>query len=58
LTTNYVSTGLTVETTDPSSPTLTVYSKSFAAGAVSLGGNLATGASGANSNYLAIVVAQ
>jgi lysophospholipase L1-like esterase len=58
LTTAYTNTGLTVQTTDPSSPTLTVYSKSFAAGAVSLGGNLATGASGANSNYLVIVLAQ
>jgi hypothetical protein len=58
LTTNYTNTGLTIQTTDPSSPILKVYSRSVAAGAVSLGGNLATGASGANSNYLVIVVAQ
>jgi lysophospholipase L1-like esterase len=58
LTGNYANTGLTVQTTDPNSPTLKVYSRTFAAGAVSLGGNLASGASGANSNYLAIVVQQ
>lgn len=50
--------GLDVSTTDPLSPTLHVYSRSFAAGSVSLGGNLATGASGANSNYLVVVVEQ
>jgi FAD/FMN-containing dehydrogenase len=53
-----VDAGLNVQTTDPSSPTLHVYSQSFAAGAISLGGNLATGASGANSNYLVVVVEQ
>jgi hypothetical protein len=52
----YVDTGLNVQTTDPLTPTLRVYSKSFPAGPVGLGGNLATGASGADSNYLAVVV--
>jgi len=55
---SYVDAGLNVQTSDPSSPTLHVYSQSFAAGAISLGGNLATGASGANSNYLVVVVEQ
>ncbi len=50
--------GLNVQTTDPLTPTLHVYSKSFPAGPVNLGGNLATGASGADSNYLAVVVEQ
>jgi len=59
LTSNYVNTGLTVQTTDSNSPTLNVYSKLInVAGSVSLGGNLASGASGANSNYLVIVVPQ
>jgi lysophospholipase L1-like esterase/chitodextrinase len=53
----YADTGLNVQTTDPLSPTLRVYSKSFIAGPVSLGGNLAAGASGADSNFL-VVVAQ
>jgi hypothetical protein len=47
-----------VESTDPSSPQLAVYARSFGAGSVVLGGNMATGASGANSNYVAVVVEQ
>jgi lysophospholipase L1-like esterase len=58
LTSNYTPTGLTVQTTDPASPTLNVYSRNVGAGPVSLGGNLASGASGANSNYLVVVVPQ
>ncbi len=54
----YADTGLTIQTSDPSSPTLRLYSQAFLAGAISLGGNMATGASGADSNYLAVVVAQ
>ena len=50
--------GVNVLTTDPLAPTLHVYSKTFAAGPVSLGGNLASPASGADSNYLAVVVEQ
>jgi lysophospholipase L1-like esterase len=57
-TSSYTATGLTVQSTDPSSPQLAVYSRDFGAGSVTLGGNLATGASGANSNYVAIVVEQ
>ena len=57
LTSSYVNTGLTIQTTDPASPTLNVYSRTVAAaGPVSLGGNLGSGASGANSNYLVVVV--
>lgn len=59
LTGDYAITGLTIQTTDPLSPTLNVYSRNFTAGAVSLlGGNLASGASGADSNYLVVVVPQ
>ncbi len=49
-------TGLTVETTDLLSPILKLYSRSYGAGTITLGGNMATGASGALSNYIAIVV--
>jgi hypothetical protein len=58
LTSNYVNTGLTVQSTDPATPTLKVYSRNVAAGPVSLGGNLGSGASGADSNYLVVVVPQ
>jgi len=51
----FVDAGVDVSTNDPLTPTLHVYSQVFAAGAVSLGGNLATGASGADSNYLIVV---
>ncbi len=54
----YADTGLTLQTDDPSSPNYRLYSQSFSAGAISLGANLATGASGADRNYLVIVVAQ
>ena len=53
----YSNTGLTLQTTDPLSPTLNIYSAYYTAGSVVLGGNLASGASGADSNYIAIVVA-
>jgi hypothetical protein len=52
----YSDTGLTITTTDPLTPVLSLYSRSLGAGTVTLGGNLATGASGADSNYVAIVV--
>ena len=53
----YSNTGLTLDTTDPLSPILNLYSANYTAGTVTLGGNLASGAIGANSNYIAIVVA-
>jgi lysophospholipase L1-like esterase len=52
----YTDTGLILGTADPFSPALKLYSHSYAAGPVTLGGNMATGASGANSTYIAIVV--
>jgi hypothetical protein len=55
---SFSDTGLEVQSSDPASPALHVYSKSFAAGSVSLGGNLAAGASGADSNYLVVVTEQ
>ncbi len=51
----FTDTGTTINTEDPNTPTLRVYSKVFTAGSISLGGNLATGASGANSNYIVVV---
>ena len=54
----YTDAYLDIQTTDPLSPTLHVYSQTFSAGTVSLGGNMAAGATGANSNYLVIVVEQ
>ncbi|KAF0191115.1 MAG: Uncharacterized protein FD165_2190, partial [Gammaproteobacteria bacterium] len=53
----FTSTGLTLSTTDPFSPTLNLYSQSFSAGPVTLGGNSAAGSSGADSHYVVIVVA-
>ncbi|KAF0191356.1 MAG: hemagglutinin/hemolysin-like protein [Gammaproteobacteria bacterium] len=53
----FTNTGLTVGTTDSFSPILNLYSRSYSTGSITLGGNAATGASGANSNYVAIVVA-
>ncbi len=56
-TSSFLDAGVNVQTTDPLSSTLRVYSQAFVApGTISLGGNLATGASGSNSNYLAVVV--
>ena len=49
-------TGMTLSTSDPYSPTLRLYSRTYSAGHVVLGGNMASGASGANSNYIPIVV--
>jgi lysophospholipase L1-like esterase len=54
---SFSSTGLTLGTTDPFSSTLNLYSRSYGAGQITLGGNMAAGASGSDSNYLAIVIA-
>jgi len=50
---SFQNTGLTIGTTDI---TLNVFSKVYSAGPVQLGGNHAPGATGAGSNYIAIVV--
>jgi lysophospholipase L1-like esterase/chitodextrinase len=55
---NFTDAGLNLKVTDPSSPTLHAYKKDYPVGTISLGGNLAPGASGADSNYVAIVVEQ
>lgn len=52
----FSNTGLTLGTTDPFSPTLKLYSRVYSAGSITLGGNSAAGASGSNSNYVAIIV--
>jgi len=57
-TSGYVDTGLSIGSTDPLSPTLDVYSQSFASGSISLNGNMDTGAVGADSNYIVVVVEQ
>lgn len=56
---SFVDTGMQVNTSDPNGPVLRLYRASFAANAtVTLGGNLATGAAGADTNYVTIVVEQ
>ncbi|MEZ5598425.1 MAG: GDSL-type esterase/lipase family protein, partial [Pseudomonadales bacterium] len=52
----FVDTGLSVTTTDNNGPSLNLWSKTFSAGTVTLGGNAAAGASGSDSNYVAIIV--
>jgi lysophospholipase L1-like esterase len=52
----FTPTGTTLGTTDPLSPTLNVYSRNYPAGTITLGGNRAAGASGADSNYIVTVV--
>ncbi len=52
----YTDTGQTLGTDDPLSPSLQLYSLAYNAGTITLGGNSATGASGADSHYVAIVV--
>ncbi|MFH2066101.1 MAG: tandem-95 repeat protein [Pseudomonadota bacterium] len=49
-------TGQTIGVTDPESPQLQLYSRSYAAGSIVLGGNMEGGSNGANSNYLVIIV--
>ena len=49
-------TGMVLQTTNPNAPSMTVYSKSFAAGPIVLGANLQSPAIGARANYVAIVV--
>jgi hypothetical protein len=53
---SFTSTGLSVGTTDALAPTLNLYSRSYSVGTITLGGNLAAGASGSLANYIAIVV--
>jgi lysophospholipase L1-like esterase len=53
---SYSDTGLTLGTTDPDSPMLNVYGRSYSTGNVILGGNMAAGANGSDSHYLTIVV--
>ncbi|NOY71325.1 MAG: hypothetical protein GXP14_02945, partial [Gammaproteobacteria bacterium] len=53
----YTDTGMMLDVSDPDA-TLVLYSQNFASGTVNLGGNLASGASGADSHYLVIVVEQ
>ena len=52
----FTDTGLSLLTSDPLSPTLTLFSQTFSSGPITLGGNLQGAASGANSNYVPIVV--
>ena len=54
----FTDTFLDIQTTDPVSSVHNVYSQAFSTGTVSLGGNMAAGANGADSNYLVIVVEQ
>jgi predicted alpha/beta-fold hydrolase len=51
--TSWTDTGLTMGTTDMARR---VYSRDFVAGTVSLGGNMAAGARGAESNYTVMIV--
>jgi lysophospholipase L1-like esterase len=55
---NFTDAGLNIKVTDPSSPTLHAYKRDYPGGTISLGGNLAAGANGANSNYVVVVVEQ
>jgi len=52
----FTDTGRTLGVTDPGTSFLRLYRKNYPNGTVTLGGNRAAGASGANSNYLVIVV--
>ncbi len=51
----FTDTGLTVPTTNPNTPLYHVYSHIFPSGTITLGGNMASGASGAQSNYVVVV---
>ncbi len=51
----YTDTGVNLSTTNPSAPLHRLYRKDFPAGSVTLGGNLAAGANGADANYVVIV---
>ena len=53
----FTDTGLSVGTTNPAGTSMRLYSRTYNAGSITLGGNLAAGASGADANYIAIVVA-
>ncbi|VAW83691.1 hypothetical protein MNBD_GAMMA16-1403, partial [hydrothermal vent metagenome] len=53
---DFSETGLLLSTTDPSTPDLHLYKKSFPTGTITLGGNLQGSATGANSNYVTIIV--
>ena len=56
LTQSFSATGEAIFTSDPATSQLDLYSASFPAGSVELGGNLAPGAAGAKANYVVIVV--
>ena len=51
----YTDTGASLQVSDPSAQ-FKLYKNSFSAGDIILGGNLAQGASGADVNYIVIVV--
>ncbi|MBA4368868.1 MAG: hypothetical protein C0403_14670, partial [Desulfobacterium sp.] len=51
----YTDTGVNLSITNPSAPLHRLYRKDFSAGSVTLGGNLATGANGADANYVVII---
>ena len=56
--TGFIDTGLQVGTTHPAAPTFKLYQADYPPGQVVLGGNQAGGASGAQTNYVVIVVAR
>ena len=53
---DYTATGTSIGVTDEGATPLQLYMKTFDAGLVVLGGNMATGAVGANTNYMVLVV--
>lgn len=53
---DYSATGTSIAVTDSEASPLQLYKKTFDAGQVVLGGNMATGAVGANTNYMVLVV--
>jgi hypothetical protein len=58
LSNNFNSTSLSIEVEDDDMPSFDVYSQVFAAGTITLGGNLSRRAAGAKSNYIVIVQPQ
>ena len=51
----FTDTGLLVGTDHPAAPSLRVYRRAYNAGTITLGGNMASGASGARAHYLVII---